>query len=86
MFNWRATLFAIIFDSAFKFEMGLSFLNLFSVFYLNDARRGNNHCMCPSNWVDFVTCGRIEKEVQINKKPNSATMFYVFSGGGYIKG
>ena len=29
--------------------------------------------------------GGLKKEVQIKKKPNSATIVYVFSGGGYIK-
>ena len=27
VFNWRATLFSLTFDSAFKFEIGLKFLN-----------------------------------------------------------
>ena len=58
------------------------------VFCLNDARRRNNHCMCPSNRVDLLLVGGLKKEgsVQINKKPNSATIVYVFSWDGYIKG
>ena len=34
----------------------------------------------------LLLVGGLKKEVQINKKANSATMFYVFGGGGYIKG
>ena len=56
------------------------------LFCLNDAQRRNNHCMCPSNRVDLLLVGGLKKEVQINKKPNSATIVYVFSGDGYVKG
>ena len=50
-----------------------------ALFFLNDARRRNNHYMCPSNRVDLLLVGGLKRKVQIYNKPNSETIFYYLS-------
>ena len=56
------------------------------LFCLNDARRRNNHCMCPSNRVELLVVGGLKKEVQIKKSLNQLPLFTYLLGVDILRG